>query len=288
MSIKSRLSTRSVGAIIALCAVGGGAAGTILGATGVATAASGSTTTAPAASSAAPTPKADRPAQPHGADDVATAATALGLSRADLQTALQGGKSIAQVATDKGVDLAKVTAAIKATDVKAIDDAVAAGSVTQAQADAQKAGLDAHIQQEVTQVGGPQAGGHGGHGRGGGGGGVHGADDVATAATALGMSEADLQTALQGGKSIAQVATDKGVDLAKVTDAIKASDVKAIDDAVAAGKLTQAQADAQKAGLDAHIKDEVTRVGFQAGGPKGGHGPRGGVGSSATSSTTTP
>ena len=43
-------------------------------------------------------------------------------------------------------------------------------------------------------------------------------------ATALGISEADLQTALQAGKSIAQVATEKGVSVQKVIDALVAAE----------------------------------------------------------------
>ena len=48
------------------------------------------------------------------------------------------------------------------------------------------------------------------------------ADDLTAAAGALGMTEADLTTALQGGQTVAAVATSKGVDLQKVIDAIVA------------------------------------------------------------------
>src|SRR5207302_1092873 len=117
----------------------------------------------------------------------------------------------------------KVTDALVAADTKAIDQAVTDGKLTAAQAATMKAGLAAHVQDEVTHTGLRGPGGPGGRGHGGGPGGgpalgVARPNDTAVAAGVLGMSEADLQTALQGGKSISQVASDKGVAISKVTD----------------------------------------------------------------------
>jgi len=104
-------------------------------------------------------------------------------------------------------------------------------------------------------------------------------DRLAVAAQAIGVSADDLRTALQGGKSIAQVAKDHNVDEQKVIDALVAAETTAIDQAVKDGKLTQAQADARKAGLAAHVKDEVEHLGLKGpGGPGGGRGPGGGFG----------
>ena len=58
----------------------------------------------------------------------------------------------------------------------------------------------------------------------GGGRGPGGGHNRAAVATALGISEADLQTALKAGKSIAQVATEKGVSVQKVIDALVAAE----------------------------------------------------------------
>jgi len=103
-----------------------------------------------------------------------------------------------------------------------------------------------------------------------GGPGVH-VDHLTVAAQAIGISADDLRTAIQGGKSIAQVAKDHNVDEQKVIDALVAAETTAIDQAVKDGKLTQAQADQRKANLAAHVKDGLERVG---GGP-GDHGPGG-------------
>src|SRR5256885_2207080 len=98
-------------------------------------------------------------------------------------------------------------------------------------------------------------------------------NDAAVAAGVLGMSEADVRSALQSGKSLSQLATEKNVDVQKVIDAIKAADTAALKQAVPDGKLPQAQADEMKANLDAHVKDEVNRTGGDCGGPgaPGGH-----------------
>lgn len=92
-----------------------------------------------------------------------------------------------------------------------------------------------------------------GHGRRGG----HGAPDLAAAATALGTSEADLRTALQGGKTLAQVAKDKGVAVdtlvSALVDAEKTRTAKQVTD----GRLTQAQADQRLEGLTARVTQRV-------------------------------
>jgi hypothetical protein len=114
------------------------------------------------------------------------------------------------------------------------------------------------------------AGDHAGRGGHGGPGGLD-ADDLTAAAKALGMTEADLTTALQGGKTAAQVAADQGVAVQKVIDAIVAADRAELAAAVKAGTITQAQADERLANLTAHVTDEVNGV---AGGP-GDHAGRG-------------
>ena len=97
---------------------------------------------------------------------------------------------------------------------------VSAGTITQSQADAVIKALEA-----AAPAGGPgggHGGGHEGMGGRGGGRGPGGGHNRAVVATAIGISEADLQSALQVGKSIAQVATETGVSVQKVIDALVA------------------------------------------------------------------
>jgi len=135
----------------------------------------------------------------------------------------------------------------------ALKKLVDANTINQSQSDAVAQALT-----EAQPAKGP--GGHGGPGGRHGGPGRGPRHGIAAAATALGMSEADLHTALRSGKSIADVAEEKNVDLQKVIDAMVDEATKKIDEAVAAGRLTQAQADEKKAGLVERITEHVNKT----------------------------
>jgi hypothetical protein len=118
-----------------------------------------------------------------------------------------------------------------------------------------------------------------------------GSDDIAAAANALGMTEAQLTTALQGGETLAQVAAGQNVAVQTLIDAMVAAEKAELQAAVTAGTITQAQADQQIANLTQHETDEVNGVGPSGGPGFGHHGPpanpsTGTSGSSTTTSTT--
>ena len=97
------------------------------------------------------------------------------------------------------------------------------------------------------------------------------------AAKALGMTAEELKAELMAGKTIAQVATAKGVAISTVTDALVAEFKAHLDEEVASGEHTQAEADAKLAEFTTRVADMVNNV-RPAGGPRGmgeGHGPRG-------------
>lgn len=135
---------------------------------------------------------------------------------------------------------------------------VTAGTITQAQSDAVAKALTDAL---------PAKGMDGRGGRGGG-------ASLTVVAKAIGISEADLRTALQGGQTIAQVAAAHNVTTDAVAAVIKADLQTRLAAQVTAGTITQAQADERLAGADARIAAELTEVGH-AGGP-GGPGGRGG------------
>jgi lipoate-protein ligase A len=195
----------------------------------------------------------------------------LKLTEAELKTELQGGKSIKQVADAKNVNIdtviAKMTAAVKAH----LDAEVASGEHTQAEADAKLVEFQTRVTEMVNKTGLPQRGGKGDHGGRGG----HGPAKFATAnlATVLKLTEAELKTELQSGKSLKQIADAKNVDIADVK-AVLESDFKAhLDEEVASGEHTQAEADAKLAEFKTRLDDMVNGVR-----PAGGHGGRGGHG----------
>ena len=211
-------------------------------------------------------------------------AKVLGVTAEELRTELQSGKSIADVAKAKGVDIEKVKTAMLEDFTSKEQAEVAAGEHTQAEVDAKIAEFKTRLDDIVNGVRpagmpgdmGGRDGGKGGHGPRGG---MVASDAVAKA---LGITAEELRTELQSGKSIADVAKAKGVDVEKVKAAITA-DLKAhLDEEVASGEHTQAEADAKLAEMTSRLDDIVNGVrpagmpGDMGGhGGKGGHGPRG-------------
>jgi DNA-binding CsgD family transcriptional regulator len=195
------------------------------------------------------------------------------MTEAELKTELQAGKSIADVAKAKNIDLdtviAKLTAAFKAH----LDEEVASGKHTQAEADAKLAEFSTRVTTMVNAPGLPMRGGKGGHGPGGKGG--HGPQKFATAqlATTLKLTEAELQTQLKSGKTIKQIADAQNVDIADVKTTLTAVFRAHLDEEVASGEHTQAEADAKLAEFKTRLDDMVN--GVRPVGGKGGHGPGG-------------
>jgi urease accessory protein UreF len=175
----------------------------------------------------------------HRGDELAAAATYLGIPEADLLTSLQSGKTLAQIAgATSGKTVAGLIDVLVAAEKTKLAAAVTAGRITQAQADQLASTLTAHVTAEVN--GTRPARGHGGPGHG------HGArgDELTAAATYLGVTEAALTTQLQAGKTLAQVAdATSGKSTAGLIDALVAAEKTELAAAVTAGTITQAQSD---------------------------------------------
>jgi hypothetical protein len=133
----------------------------------------------------------------------------------------------------------------------ALSPLVTDGTITQAQADKV---IDA-IESAAPQ-----------RGRGGG-------KRLETAATAIGISVADLRSELGPTKSLADVAAAHGVDVQKVIDALVADATTHIDQAVTDGKLTAEQAATVKSTLVDRITKRVNTPGMpgRGAGGRGGH-----------------
>jgi len=120
-------------------------------------------------------------------------------------------------------------------------------------------------------AGGHRGGPGGGHGMFGGGP-NEAVSDASVVAKAIGITEADLDTALQGGTSVADVAKAHNVAAQTVIDALVADGRTEIPAAVTAGTMTQAQADSELANLTQRVTDQVNGTFTGRGGPGGGHG----------------
>ncbi len=221
----------------------------------------GTTTDDTATSDAdAPDDAAGRCGPGHHAD-LGVAAEALGMTEDELRAALDEDTSIADVATEQGVDLQTVIDAMVADATARIDEKVAAGDLEADRAAEIKDNLVERITLLVNHEGR-----FGGPGRGPGG--PHPALDVV--AEALGMTEDELRAALDEDTSIADVATEQGVDLQTVIDAMVADATARIDEKVAAGDLDADRAAEIKANLVERITELVNHEGRpgRPGGPR--------------------
>ncbi len=83
---------------------------------------------------------------------------------------------------------------------------------------------------------------------------------VAVAAQVLGLERTELVAALAQGQTIADVAAAKGVALDTIVDAMLAPRVAFLNEAVAAGRLTQAQADTMLATMRTNVTAQLGTV----------------------------
>jgi len=167
----------------------------------------------------------------------------------------------------------QLTDAMSGASVDQLNAAVAAGKLTQAQANALKQRLTQEGGGPFLLPGGPGFRGGPGMLRGGGffGGSDSQDDPMAAAAKYLGLSETQLFNQIEAGKSLAQIATAQGKSTSGLKDAMVASIKARLDKAVAAKDLTSAQEQQMltdfSAGLDQRIND--TGVGPMHGAGRG-------------------
>jgi len=208
-------------------------------------------------------------------------AKALGMTAPELRLALTSGKTVQDLVTSKNVNVQTVRDALTAARKADLDQAVKDGLLTQQQADA--------LSNIMTN--GPRGGRPGGNNNNQPGNGdqnqpgqpgattqrvplfgvsarnvVH---ELPVAAKAIGISCADLVKAMQGGKSIVQVAADKNVQVQTVVDALVNARKDALAQDVKEGLITQAQSDAQSSRLVEQVTAMISR--------SGGRGQRGGL-----------
>src|SRR6059058_3635049 len=158
----------------------------------------------------------------------------------------RGSKNYAQVCVDKlaailHLNSSQTKDALKQAELQAVDQMLKDGTITQQQADAMKAKINA----------GQGLGPMGGFGLRPGGFKADRAlmQELATAeanavASALHMSATDLKNALKSGKSLSDLEAQQKVSDSAVKAAMKNAAKGVLDKAVKAGTITQAQADA--------------------------------------------
>jgi hypothetical protein len=163
---------------------------------------------------------------------------------------------IDDAASQLGVQPSELSDALERALLKRVDAALAAGRITQAQADE----LEQRIQSGDYPLIGPVLGHRDGPG--------HGFGHFDAAAAYLGLTEAELRTQLEDGKTMADVARAQGKTVDGLVAAFVADEKKELDAAVAAGRLTQAQANAMLADAKSRFTDMVNGT-FPDHGPRG-------------------
>jgi lambda repressor-like predicted transcriptional regulator len=189
-----------------------------------------------------------------GADLLDRAADYLGMTEANVREALRDGKSLADLAKDKGRSVDGLKSALRDEIRKAADSAVDDGVLTRQQADRLVEKFSNAVDELVERSGGLglefgfpgkrfAPGPLGPLARGFFPGIFPGADLMETAADYLGMTDAAVREALRDGKSLADLAKDKGKSVDGLKNALRDEIRKDADQAVEDGVLTEAQAD---------------------------------------------
>jgi hypothetical protein len=147
-----------------------------------------------------------------------------------------------------GVEPSKLSDALKQALENRVDASVAAGRLTKAEGEQLKRRIASG---NVPLFAGPSFGGRGDFHHFGPFGGLE------AAASYLGLTEAQLDTRLRDGKSLAEIAKAKGKSVDGLVDAMVTSLKKHLDAAVSAGGMTKAEETAILADAKARITDFV-------------------------------
>lgn len=146
-----------------------------------------------------------------GASRIGVVAEQLDMSVTDLVEELQAGKTIAQIAGERGVALDTLVEAVVSPQAEALKQAVEDGRITQEWADLVLNQMRERVEYQMTHPldtpallglrAGPRF-------------------QLAAIAERLGMTTEELVAELQSGKTVAQIAEEKGVDLESLVDLI--------------------------------------------------------------------
>ena len=160
-----------------------------------------------------------------GGGGAAIAATQLGSPKEESQAVIN------DAAQQLGVAPSKLSDALKKALENRVDAAVSAGQITKAEGDRLKQAIESG---DIPLVGFPFFRHDGDFG-------PHHFGALHAAATFLGLSDSELRSQLESGKTLAQIAKDEGKSVDDLIQSLVADAKQHLDAAVAAGRLTQDQ-----------------------------------------------
>jgi hypothetical protein len=163
--------------------------------------------------------------------------TYLGLTPQQLRADLTSGQTLAQIVAAQGKTVTGLEQAVEAAAKTKLDALVSAGTITSAQEQAILAklqtGLDTLVNSAHTRTPGrsgmPRAGG------------AILSAAIQAAATALGVTPAQLESDVKAGQTLAQIAAANGTSITTLEQSIESAVKTQLDKAVGAGRLSSTQ-----------------------------------------------
>lgn len=143
---------------------------------------------------------------PRGGNIVKETSEVLGLTEAEIRTALEAGSTFAEIAEGKGMTQSVFVQKLTELETAKIDERLSEGSITETEAAEWKESLSDRLTQIVESR---EAGFGKGHGKGGRGFGKFGNPEEIAAL--LGLSEDELKAEMKEGQSLAEIAASKGI-----------------------------------------------------------------------------
>jgi hypothetical protein len=200
---------------------------------------------------------------------VAAAGGGAAIAATKLDPRQESEAAVEDAAEQLGVEPSELTDALEDALANRVDEAVQAGLLTEEQAAALKERIRSG---DVPLMGlgpGPDLERD-----------LHRLPELDAAASYLGMTEARLAAALEDGKTMAELAEDRGKSVDGLVDALVAAAKAELATAVEAGRMTDAQRDSILSGLDERIRGlvngEAPPLGRHKLGPPPTHGDRDG------------
>ncbi|UKK96445.1 hypothetical protein [Brevibacillus brevis] len=185
----------------------------------------------------------------------------LKLDADNLKEELQAGKTLAAIAQAQGVDSADVVALLVDQQEAKLKEAVAAGKLTQEQADKLSENLSDRVKEQVENAKPDKGFGRGGF--------IGGFEKNEELLTLLKLDADKLQEELKTDKSLAAIAEAQGVSVDDLVALLVKQQETKLKEAVAAGKLTQEQADKMNENASERVKEMVQNTHHGRGPGKG-------------------
>jgi lambda repressor-like predicted transcriptional regulator len=192
----------------------------------------------------------------------------LDMTPAEILSELQEGKSIAQLAEEHGVDVDTIIDRVVETHAERLQTLVDNGRITQEQADSRLETIRERVTEKVNEVWSEETmpprprhpRGPGGSPRDGSPRGGPADSPVSILADELDMTPAEILSELQEGKSIAQLAAERGVDVDTIIDRVVEAHAERLQTLVDDGRITQEQADSRLETVRERVTEKVNEV----------------------------